>query len=198
MFDAARRKGGSGRWGVGISCAALLALAFTLAACGTRSVALPPRQSAGAYTSATYHFHLTYPAGWKLTTLPGGSAANPLSIEITHVGAAQTEGAFLSTFSIAVIDTTSAAEATPIAQLKQRIAAAHSSLTPLTLSGHSAYQDAPTQQKSPDGSLTVTHTDYYLLAGRYEYSLATESVSSDSGADAALLAMVQSFTLQSS
>ncbi len=169
-------------------------LALTLAACGSLSAAPPPKQSAGIYTSAQYHFRLTYPAGWTLTTLPGGSTAIPLSVQIAHVGA-QTQGTLLSTFTLAVIDTTSAAEATPFAQLKQQIAAPKSSLTPVTLSGHPAYQAVPVQEKAPDGSLIGTRTDYYLLAGRYEYDITTESVSSDSGSDTVLQTMVQSFTL---
>ena len=178
-----------------VACVALVGLALTLAACGARAATPLPQQSAGSYTSTVYHFRLTYPAGWKLTTLPGGSTPIPLSVEITHVGAAQTAGALFSTLTLAVIDTTSADEATPVAQLKQRIAATPSPLTPITLSGQPAYQDAPTQETSPDGSVTFTHTDYYLLAGRYEYTLTTEAVSSDAGADKALQAMVQGFAL---
>lgn len=173
-----------------------LALAFALAltGCGSRSAAPPPQQSAGTYSSAQYHFRLTYPGGWTLTTLPGGSTAIPLAVQISHVGA-QTQGTLLSTFTLAVIDTTSPAEATPLAQLKKQIAAAHSSLLPITLSGHPAYQDAPLQEKSPDGSVIGTRTDYYLLAGRYEYAITTGTVASDSGSDTVLQTMVQSFTL---
>jgi hypothetical protein len=181
------------RW-IGAWCATLLAIMLALAACGTTTSA-PPPQAAGTYSNSTYHFRLTYPAGWKLTTLPNGSSAIPLSLEITHSASASTEGAFLSTLTLSVIDTSNPAEATPVAQLQHEIAATPSPLTALTISGHTAYRDAPTQQKSPDGSLTVTHTDYYLLVNRYEYAIATDSVSSDSGAEATLLAMVQGLTL---
>lgn len=200
MLDTWLRGDGMRRSGIGGRCRALLAFGLTLtlavavAACGSRSAAPPPQQSAGTYASAQYHFRLTYPDGWTLTTLPGGSTAIPLSVQISHVGA-QTQGTLLSTFTLAVIDTTSAAEATPVAQLKQQIAAAHSSLMPTTLSGHPAYQDAPLQEKSPDGSVIGTRTDYYLLAGRYEYAITTETVSSDSGSDTVLQTMLQSFTL---
>ncbi|HKS69329.1 MAG TPA: hypothetical protein VJQ45_02845 [Ktedonobacterales bacterium] len=182
---------------VGACCAALfgLALAFVLAACGATSAKLP-QQSGGTFTSDAYHVRVTYPDGWKLTTLPGGSAAIPLSVTITHVGGAQSEGgAFVSTFTLTVIDVASPDEATPIAQLKKQIATPASSLTPITLSGQQAYQSAPQQQKSPNNALSVTHTDYYLLTARYEYAISTDAVSSDNGADSALQAMVQSFTL---
>lgn len=172
----------------------MLALALAVCGCGTTSTQLPPEPS-GTYASATYHFSVTYPDGWKTTTLPGGSTAIPLTITITHIGSAQAEGAFVSTFTLAVIDTTSPDEATPVAQLKQQIAA-HAALTPITLSGQSAYQDTPQQKTLPNGGPTITHTDYYLLAGRYEYAISTDAVSTDSGAGAALLAMVHSFTLQ--
>lgn len=183
---------------IGVCCAALvgLALALALAACGATSAKLP-QQTGGTYTSDAYHVRVTYPDGWKLTTLPGGSAAIPLTVTITHIGGAQSEGAFVSTFTLAVIDLTSPDEATPIAQLKKQIAdpKSPSPLTPITLSGQQAYQSAPQQQKSPNNALTVTHTDYYLLTTRYEYAISTDAVSSDNGADAALQAMVQSFTL---
>lgn len=189
----ARHRRASRRGWIGACCVALLALTLVLAACGATSARLP-QQPSGTYTSTAYHFRVTYPDGWKATTLPGGSQAIPLTLTITHVGAAESEGAFLSTFTLTVIDTTSPDEATPVAQLKQQIAA-HSSLTPLTLSGQTAYQDAPTQKQSLDGSLTITHTDYYLLTGRYEYAISTDAVSTDHGAGTALLAMVRSFTL---
>lgn len=188
------RRAGIGRRRASLLACTLIGLALTLAACGSRSAVPPPQQSAGTYTSAQYHVRLTYPAGWTLTTLPGGSTAIPLSVQISHVGA-QTQGTLLSTFTLAVIDTTSAAEATPVAQLKKQIAAAHSPLTPIALSGHPAYQDAPIQEKAADGSVLGTRTDYYLLAGRYEYAITTDSVSSDSGSDTVLQTMVQSFTL---
>lgn len=178
---------------VGVFCVALLGLALALAACGTTSAKLP-QQPGGTYTSDAYHLRVTYPDGWKLTTLPGGSAAIPLTVTITHIGA-QSEGAFISTFTLSAIDLTSPDEATPIAQLKKQIAAPASALTPITLSGQQAYQTAPQQRKSPNNALTVTHTDYYLLTTRYEYAISTDAVSSDSGADAALQAMVRSFTL---
>ena len=181
---------------IGARCATLfgLVLAFVLAACGATSAKLP-HQSGGTYTSDAYHVRVTYPDGWKLTTLPGGSSAIPLTLTITHAGDAQIEGAFVSTFTLTVIDITSPDEATPIAQLKKQIAAPASSFTPITLSGQQAYHSAPQQQKSPNNALTVTHTDYYLLTTHYEYAISTDAISSDSGADAALQAMVQSFTL---
>lgn len=190
----AGRRGGNGVRGVAPLVLALgLVLALALAACGTTTAQLP-QQPSGTYTNATYHVRINYPAGWKVTTLPGGSTAVPLTITITHISTAPTESAFPSTFTLTVIDTTSPDEATPAAQLKQQIAA-HTTLTPITLSGQPAYQDAPQQKTLANSGVTITHTDYYLLAGTYEYALTTDAVSSDSGADAALQGMVRSFTL---
>ncbi|MFI5273052.1 MAG: hypothetical protein ACHQ4H_08485 [Ktedonobacterales bacterium] len=182
-----RRRGGS-FWAL---CALLLSLAC--AACGTASTP-PPSPPAGSFSSASYHFRLTYPTGWKLTTLPNSSSALPLTLEITDTGSSQADGAFLSTFTLSVINLHDRSEATPAAQLEQQIHATGSPLKPITLAGHQAYQDAPTQRTSPDGSLSIMHTDYYLLTSAYEYALSTDAVSGDNAA-AALRQIVSSFAL---
>ena len=83
---------------------------------------------------------------------------------------------------------------TPVALLQKQLHAPNGGYRPITLAGRPAFQDTPAQQLSPDGKLTITHTDYYLFAGDYEYAITTDSVSGD-GADAPLQQMLQSFTL---
>lgn len=192
-MTATHRRNGARLW-LGTVALLVLALACLVsAACGT-STARPPKLLAGTFTSDAYHFRLSYPDGWKLTTLPNTSSAIPLTLEITHTSTLQASASFVSTLNLTVANIHDPAEATPVALLQKQLRAPGGGYQTITLAGRPAYQDSPTQQISPDGTLTITHTDYYLFAGSFEYAFSTDAVSADGG-DAALQQMLQSFTL---
>jgi len=77
--------------------------------------------------------------------------------------------------------------------------ATDASLHKTTISGLPGYVSSPEQQPLPGpngtpSAQTDTHTDYYLVHGGYEYQISIDVLSGD-GADAALAAMLQSFTI---
>lgn len=192
-MTATHRRSGARVWLGAVALLVLALVCLASAACGT-TTARPPELHAGTFTSDAYHFRLTYPDGWKLTTLPDTSPAIPLTLEITHTSTLQASASFVSTLALSVINIHDPAEATPVALLQKQLRAADGGYQAITLAGRPGFQNAPTQQTSPDGTLTITHTDYYLFAGGYEYAFSIDAVSGD-GADAPLEQMLQSFTL---
>ena len=174
----------------------------------------------GAYTNTTYHFRVAYPNGWQATSSTG-DATIPLTVTFTR-SASHAEGTpGVSALTISVQSLSSPYIAKSAAGL-----ASNQSLRPITLSGLPAYTSGPLHQAlpgaqgtpalwipGPNGTPTphalpagatpppydpgtVTHTDYYLVHGGYEYQLSTDAMSTD-GVDSQLSAMVQSFTILS-
>lgn len=180
---------GEGRRSGWLAALGLMAvLGMALAACG-QTAAPPPRFAGGVYTSATYHFHITYPAGWKVNAQPSSSSVVPLSVSITSSDTVNTPGNPISTLTIAVFNAHDANIAKSIKSL-----ATDTTLQKTTLAGLSAYVSAPVAQQVPSSSLTDTHTDYYLVTPNWEYQLSTDAVSGEN-ARAALQNMVASFAL---
>jgi len=178
----ARCGAGAGRWQVGaLAVVALLCLA--LQACGNPSAPNPP---AGVYTSAAYGFTVSYPVGWKANALAAVTSA-PLILIITKSATGGTPGAQVSTFTLDVLSLKNSAFAANAALLPKDKA-----LTHITLAGQPAYRDTPVAQQTQGSSVVVTHTDYYLLHGAYEYQISTDAVAGDA---TAVQGIVNSFAL---
>lgn len=167
---------------------ALLAF-LSLAACGARSSQPALNLPQGTYTSATYHFSISYPAGWQANVAPDGSQIIPLTLLITRTSDRQAPGSLIATLTIAVFNLSNPAMAASTAQLRTDPTKHH-----VTIAGLMAYASAPTQQQVPGTTATDTHVDYYLIHGGYEYQLSTDAVSRDH-ANAALSAMLASFKI---
>ncbi len=195
-----------------------LALCAVLAACGQAQRGALPRLPGGTYTSAAYHFRVTYPEGWSLSvsTCESGGAncsglgaatatatatqtavAVPLQLIIARTSQRTTPSPTVSTFTITVLNLSAPYVAGAAGQL-----AKDHNLRQTTISGLAAFASTPIQQQLPGpggtpgpGTPTDTHTDYYLVHGGYEYQISMDALSSDDGADQALQAMLQSFTI---
>jgi hypothetical protein len=167
--------------------AGLLALCMALVtACGG-GASLP----AGVYTNQQYHFRISYPAGWQVNESRQPGAAAPLIVIITRSGAHSALGSLISSLTIDVLALNDVGGPQVAAQL-----AKDKTLTPVTLSGLTAYRDQPIRQQGVgnQSSSVVTHTDYYLVQGAYEYQLSLDALSGD---ESALDTMAQSFTIVS-
>lgn len=182
----------------------LLALTLLLcvtAACASASSSLP----GGTYSSAAYHFKITYPSGWQANATAQAGAPAPLILIITRTGA-RNEGKLISSLTVNVISLQSLGGAS---QAATQLAHAKG-LIPATISGIAGYQDQPTTQWtiSPTSqptttptpqptpyqgeANTTTHTDYYLIHGDYEYQMSTDALAGDENT---LRTMAQSFTI---
>jgi hypothetical protein len=170
----------------------------------------------GTYTSAAYHFRITYPNGWKIsvntgdvpsvwtTQTPGAQSATPTSSQITPVpllltitrsSAHTSTPNSASTLTVTVLDLRA-----PYIAKQANGLASNPSLHPYALSGLAGYATAPIQQQLPGpngtaGTATDTHTDYYVVHSGYEYQISTDVVSGDDGANQALQSMLRSFTV---
>lgn len=162
----------------------LACLLVITAACGGTTT-LP----AGVYTSQQYHFHVAYPASWQVNVSQQPDAAAPLIVVITRSGAHETTGSLISALTIDVLNLSDAGGTQAAAKL-----ASDKSLTPVTISGVTAYRDHPITQQGAgnESTVAVTHTDYYLIQGAYEYQISIDALPSD---QAALDTMAHSFTL---
>lgn len=167
--------------GVLLAC---LALGLTLSACGSQQ---PPSLPGGTYTSAQYHFKVTYPNGWKTNVSSQANATAPLILIITKSSALNETGSLVSTFTLDVLSMQDKSVAALAKQLPT-----NKSLTRTTLAGLTAYTDTPIQQQSSNGQVTITHTDYYVVSGAYEYQLSTDALTGDGPA---LASIVNSFTI---
>jgi len=173
---------GGWRWqaptliGIGLLCLAL-------AACGNPSAPNPP---AGVYSSAAYGFTVRYPTGWKANALTAQTSA-PLILIITKSATGSTPGAQVSTFTLDVLSLSDKSIAANAALLPK-----NKTLTHITLAGQPAYRDTPATQSAQGSSVVVTHTDYYLLHGGYEYQISTDAIPGDA---TAVQGIVNSFTL---
>ena len=167
--------------------AGLLALCMALvAACGG-GASLP----AGVYTNQQYHFRVSYPAGWQVNEFQQPGAPAPLIIVITRSGARSASGSLISSLTIDVLtlnDVGGSQVATQLAKDK--------TLTAVTVSGLTAYRDQPSRQQGAgnQSDIIVTHTDYYLVQGAYEYQLSLDALSGD---ESALDTMARSFAIVS-
>ena len=61
-----------------------------------------------------------------------------------------------------------------------------------TIGGVQGYKSAPLTQDIPNTQISVTHIDYYVVHGDYEYQLSTDSVKGDN-ADSDLQSIITSF-----
>lgn len=172
---------------------ALVALAcLAIAACGSPS-APTLNLPGGTYSSATFDFHITYPRNWLATpseatpSSDGSSDAIPFSLTITRAGDARSAAALVSTCAIIVMNMKNSDIATSAKELTT-----NTTLTATTIGGATGYVSAPLIQDIPNSQISVTHTDYYVIHGGYEYQISTDSVKGDN-ADADLRAMVASF-----
>jgi hypothetical protein len=171
----------------------LLAVA-ALSAC--RSAPPPPSTAGGTYTSARYHFSVTYPSGWQVNTPHGSTLSTtvPLEIVITRIDAQAAGGAQVSAFTLAVYNAKDQVAATQINQLLTKAHQADSPLKPITISGKSGYQDKPVEGTVPGTQVTDTHIDYFLITTNYEYQISIDALSSDNSMSE-LQGMLKSFTL---
>lgn len=186
------------RWGLlagrvrvlAITLAALACLAIT--ACGSAS-APTLNLPGGTYSSATYDFHITYPRNWlanpsEVTPSSDNSVVPiPFTLVITRTGDPHSAASLISTCRITVMNMKSRDIAKSAADL-----ATNKTLQAMTIGGASGYVSAPLAQDIPNSQISVTHTDFYVVHGGYEYQISTDSVKGDD-ADADLKSMVESF-----
>jgi hypothetical protein len=172
-----------------------LLVTLLVAACGRTTPALPQVQG-GTYTSSAYHFSITYPDGWRANELPGAtsSAAIPLTVTITRTGDNQAQSAVVSAFTITVLNARNTAVVASYAALAAQAAKNKDTLTHTTIAGQPAVEVQSPPQQVLGSTTQATHTDYYVMREDYEYQLSTDAVDGD-GAEPALQAMLQSFTL---
>ena len=169
------------------------AACLLIAACGSPSTPqlnLP----GGIYNNTTYGFKVTYPRNWQpnsynATPSTDGSAAPiPFNLIITRTGDAHSAASLISTCTITVLNmknTDIAKSATSLATNK--------TLQPATIGGEPGYKSSPLVQDIPNSQISVTHVDYYVVHGDYEYQISTDSVKGDN-ADSDLASMVASFS----
>ncbi|MGH2502695.1 MAG: hypothetical protein ACRDID_09295 [Ktedonobacterales bacterium] len=167
----------------GVALALLACVALTLGACGTTTTNLP----SGVYTSAQYHFKVSYPTGWEVNASPQPNAPSPLIVIITRSGTHQPPGSQISSLTIDVLDMSNSGVAQTAAAL-----AKNSALSKVTIGGQPGYSDKPTVETN--AGVTLTHSDFYVTHGVYLYQVSTDALSGDGPA---LQTMAQSFTLLS-
>jgi hypothetical protein len=167
----------------GVALALLAFVALTLGACGTTTTNLP----SGVYTSAQYHFKVSYPTGWEVNASPQPNAPSPLIVIITRSGTHQPPGSQISSLTIDVLDMSNSGVAKTAAALAKNRA-----LTKITFGGQPGYSDKPTVETN--AGVTLTHSDFYVTHGAYLYQVSTDALAGDGPA---LQTMAQSFTLLS-
>lgn len=166
-----------------VALLALFALAtFALGACGGAS-----SLTGGVYTSAQYHFRVSYPAGWEANTSAQPNAPSPLIVIITRSGTHQPPGSQISSLTIDV----QAMNAAGVAQSASALQA-DKTLSKITFGGQPGFADKPTVETN--AGVTLTHSDFYVVRGAYFYQVSTDALAGDGPA---LQTMAQSFTLLS-
>lgn len=198
------------RWRHAMLFPLLLIVGVMMAACGGPSAPNPP---ASTCVSGQYHFQMNYPQGWQAQVVvvkvdpassplscvqagsanitPGGSAAIPLTVILTHTNGKQV-ASHVSTFTIAVVNLTELQKVDPNSAKQARALDKDKSLHALQLAGTTAYKSDPVDQPVTGAEVSITHTDYYIVRDTFEYQISTDSVSDD-GAQGALQDMLQSF-----
>ncbi len=168
------------------------AACLIIAACGSPSTPqlnLP----GGSFSSTAYGFHVTYPRNWQPNSYnatpptDGSTAPIPFNLIITRTGDAHSAASLISTCTITVLNMKSPDIAKSAASL-----ATNKTLQPATIGGVAGYKSSPLVQDIPNSQISVTHVDYYVIHGDYEYQISTDSVKGDN-ADADLASMVASF-----
>lgn len=189
------RAGGALGWAFGARRGLVGGLALTLvvlvglSGCRLRStIAKPTALPGGVYTNAQYHFSVRYPSGWNPNVTSTGSTLAPMQVAITRSSDLSGHGSVVSTFTVALFDAKNATVAKSITALPKQ-----TGIHTVTLAGVQAYATTPSTQAAP-GSVSVTHTEYYLVSSGYEYQISTDAVQGD-GADDALNQMLQSFQI---
>ena len=179
---------GPRRWVVGTLALGLIVL-VGLSGCRLRSaITKPTPLPGGVYTNAQFHFSVQYPSGWNPTVTKTESTVSMLGVSITRSSDLSGHGSVVSTFAIVVFDAGNATIAKSIKNLPQQ-----AGIRSMTIAGKQAYATTPVTQAAP-GSVSVTHTEYYVVSGGYEYQLSTDAIQGD-GADDALHQMLQSFQI---
>lgn len=165
------------RWLVTLALLAMLALS----ACGSTS--LP----SGVYANQKYNFSVTYPAGWQVNSSPQPSATAPLILIITRTGSTALPGSQISSLTINILDMSNPGIAQNANSMKS-----NKNLIKTTVGGQPGYRDTPVSQpgSASGSSLTVIHSDYYVVHGAYFYTISTDALPGDS---ATLDQMAQSF-----
>lgn len=162
-----------------------------LSGCRLRTtITKPTPLPGGVYSNAQYHFSVRYPTGWNPNVTSTGSSVSPMQVAITRSSDLSGHGSVVSTFTIAIFDAKNATIAKSLAALPTQ-----AGIRTVTIGGLQGYATPPATQSAP-GSLSVTHTEYYLVSGAYEYQISTDAVQGD-GADDALNHMLQSFQITS-
>jgi hypothetical protein len=172
----------------------LMTLAVT--GCGATTSGLP-QLPGNTYTSAAYHFSVTYPSGWLVNEEDDqASAIFPLTIIVTRSGTTATDGSLVSNLTIAILDlrNTQALDKDLLKTVTSR--ATDSTYHAIRLAGHTAYATDPVQQAIYGTSQSATHTDYYVEANQFEYHISTDVIADDN-ADAAIQGMLSSLTITS-
>lgn len=180
------------RWLLRTLAIALAGMAcLIIAACGSPTVLHLP---GGVYSSTTYGFHVTYPPNWKAnpsesTPSGAGSAvtAIPFNLIITRTGDTHSVASLISTCTITVMNLKNSDIATSAATLPTDKA-----LQPATIGGVQGYKSSPLTQDIPNTQISVTHIDYYVVHGDYEYQISTDSVKGDN-ANSDLQSIIASF-----
>lgn len=185
----------SGRVSLRIALVLWIFGSLALAAC--RGTTTQPTLPGGTYRSDTFHFSVTYPAGWQVNIAPAATASQgiPLHIAITRTSTLQSTNALISNCSILVLNTHDSNIAIQINLLRERIAGKDARLHAVSLGGRPGYQEQPVRQEIPGTQVSDTHTNYYLLLSDYVYEISTDAISSDN-VDALLQSMVASFTIE--
>lgn len=179
------------RYALALTLAGMMCLA--LAACGSASA---PKLNlpGGTYSSATYDFHITYPRNWlanpsEATPASDGSVLPiPFTLIITRTGDAHSAASLISTCTVTVMNLKNSDIAKSAAGL-----ATNKFLQTMSIGGVSGYASAPLAQDIPNSEISVTHTDYYVVHGGFEYQISTDSVKGDN-ADGDLRSIVESFS----
>jgi hypothetical protein len=169
-----------------------LALLLALAVSGCRlktATVKPTALPSGVYTNVQYHFSVRYPTGWNPNVTATGSAVAPLQVTITRSSDLSGNGSVVSTLTIGVFNAADATIAKTITNLSKQ-----AGVQKITLADKQAYKSPSATQQLPGSSVTVTHTEYDLITGGYEYQLSTDTVQGD-GAEAALSGMLDSFQI---
>src|SRR5260370_154679 len=165
-------------------------MALALGLSGGRATATAPRKlPGGSYTNAHFHFTITYPTGWQVNVQPQSSAFAPLSLSITRSGELKSNGSLVSPFGVTIFNAADPTLAAYIAKMKT-----DKTLHATTIAGLPGYQAAPLARQLPGSHSTVTHTEYYVVHGTYEFQLSTDEVQGDN-ADVALAGMLKSFSI---
>lgn len=186
---AVRAAGRRGAGGLAVLTLALL-LALAVSGCRLKTATVKPTAlPGGVYTNAQYHFSVRYPTGWNPNVVATGSAVAPLQVTITRSSDLSGNGSVVSTFTIAVFNATDTTIAKTITNLPKQ-----AGVEKITLAGMPAYKNPSASQQIPGSSVTVTHTEYDLITGGYEYQLSTDAVQND-GADSALNGMLSGFQI---